>query len=303
MRESPLLAWAIVPGFATLLLSSPYSRGESPRSQANVESTPSSRWFSLTGDYSQEPSSDRERTPAATTESKDSWEIDGPVFLRSADPEPYGEGVIKNFFTWETTKGSDDDDDFEYEFVFEYGFAPNHEFILEVPFDIGDGHVEGNGDIEQLGWHWRLWEETDSLPAFAMRNIIRVPTGVDSSGVDYLWRGLFTKTLIPDKMRLHLNPFVKSVNGDNQEDARHFQWGTAIGTDYRLADNLNFIADYIYSNGEEEHTRDNHRAEFGLDWEFADHQMFSVATQIGLDGDSHGPALGVSIAYIFSFGG
>lgn len=303
MRELTFLREALLA--VTTLTAATSAATAQQSSRPTRESAPLGRSaLSLAGYYDQDETVGHGVTTKGNSPMKtSSWEIDGPVFLRSADPEPYGEGVIKNFFTWETTKGSDDDDDFEYEFVFEYGFAPNHEFILEVPFDIGDGHVEGNGDIEQLGWHWRLWEETDSLPAFAMRNIIRVPTGVDSSGVDYLWRGLFTKTLIADKMRLHLNPFVKSVNGDNEEDARHFQWGTAIGTDYRLADNLNFIADYIYSNGEEKHTRDNHRAEFGLDWEFAEHQIISFATQIGLDGDSHGPALGLSIAYIFSFGG
>ncbi len=232
----------------------------------------------------------------------ESWEIDGPVFLRSADPEPEGEGVIKNIFSWETTKGSDDDDDFEYEFEFEYGFAHNHEFIFEVPVEIGDGRIDGNADIE-LGWHWRLWEEDGALPAFAMRNFIRIPSGVDSSGVDYEWRGLMTWTLVPDTMRLHLNPFIKSVNGNNEEDVRPFQWGVAIGTDYRLADNLNLITSYIYSNGEEEHTRDNHSAEVGLDWAVAEHHTICFASLIGLDGDSHGTSFGLSISYIYSFGG
>lgn len=232
----------------------------------------------------------------------ESWEIDGPVFLRSADPEPEGEGVIKNIFSWETTRGADDDDDFEYEFEFEYGFAHNHELIFEVPVEIGDGRIDGNADIT-LGWHWKLWDEDGALPAFAMRNYVRIPSGVDSSGVDYEWRGLMTWTLVPDTMRLHLNPFLKSVNGNNEEEARPFHWGVAIGTDYRLADNLNFIADYIYSNGEDEHTRDNHSAELGLDWEVAEHHTICFATLIGLDGDSHGTSFGMAISYIYSFGG
>lgn len=222
--------------------------------------------------------------------------------MRSADPEPAGEGIIKNIFSWETTKGSDEDDDFEYEFEFEYGLVENHELILAVPVEIGDGGIDGNADIT-LGWHWKLWNEQDWLPAFGMRNLVRIPSGVDSAGVDYTWRGLLTKTLIPGKWRGHLNPFIKSVNGNNEEEARHFQWGMAIGTDYRLSDRLNLITDYLYSNGEDEHTRDNHMAEVGLDWELDDHQKLGFATFIGLDGDSHGESLGAAISYMYSFGG
>lgn len=232
---------------------------------------------------------------------EESWEIDGPVFLRSADPEPPGEVVIKNIFEWETTK-DDGDDDFEYELEIEWGVVENHELIFETPFEIGDGRVDGNGDLT-VGWHWRLWKEHDGWPAFGMRNYVRIPTGVDSSGVDYEWRGLITKTLIPGTTRLELNPFVASINGNNEEDARPFRWGVAIGIDHRLRDDLLLIADYIYANGELERTRDNHSAEFGLDWHIDERQTLAFATEVGLDGDSDGASLAARISYILSFGG
>jgi hypothetical protein len=64
-------------------------------------------------------------TTTTTTTKDEGWEIDGPVFLRSADPEPPGELIIKNIFEWETLKHSDDDDgsDFFYEFEVEYGLV------------------------------------------------------------------------------------------------------------------------------------------------------------------------------------
>jgi len=237
----------------------------------------------------------------STAMSEEDWEISGPVFLRSVDLEPPGEVVIKNIFEWATTKGGGSDD-FEYELEVEWGVVEDHELIFEVPFELGDGRVDGNGDLT-LGWHWRLWKEHDGWPAFGMRNYVRIPTGIDSSGVDYEWRGLFTKTVIPDTMRLHLNPFAATINGNNDEDGRPFHWGTALGFDYRVSDDVLLIGDYIYSNGEEEHTRDNHTAEFGVDWKIADHQKLGLAVEGSLDGDSNGPTFGAKVSYMISFGG
>ncbi|MEE8170630.1 MAG: hypothetical protein V3T70_08790 [Phycisphaerae bacterium] len=241
------------------------------------------------------------RTEQSSTETHDelNWDIDGPISLRSADPEPPGELVIKNIFGWSTSRGGDDDD-FEYELEIEYGVMEDHELILQLPVEFGDARINGNADAT-LGWHWRLWKEEDGMPAFAMRNFIRVPSGVDSSGVDYKWVGLITKSVVPGEFRLHANPFIESVNGHNEEDARHFLWGSAFGFDYRCSDDLLLIADYRYETGEEEHTRDQHSLELGVDWTFADHQKLGMATTIGLDGDEQGPSLGARVSYIISF--
>ena len=252
------------------------------------------------GAYQEEHAEGTEYEQVVERETVDelSWDLAGPYHLRSADPEDLGGLEFKNIFGWSTSKG--EDDDFEYEFELEWGFARNHELIFEVPVELGDGRVEGNGDVE-LGWHWRLWEEQDWIPAFAMRNYLRLPTGDGSSGVDYEWVGLITKSVIPGKLRLNLNPFVKSVNGDNEEDARHFLWGASLGADYRLSDDLVLVGLYRYESGELEGTRDNHSLEFGADWSISEHQEIGFGLEVGLDGDDHGPALGATISYILSF--
>ncbi len=129
--------------------------------------------------------------------------------------------------------------------------APDIEFIVEIPVTVGDGKVKGNGDIEELGFHIRHWEESDGMPAFATRHLVRVPTGHRSSGVDYLARGLFTKTLVEDSMRLHFNPFLKTVDCSLDDGTRRLQWGAAIGIDYRVNDDLFLIADYQNFSSEE----------------------------------------------------
>ncbi len=237
----------------------------------------------------------------ADSDEGEDWDIWGPVRMRSPDPEPTGELEIKNIFDYGTSSDGTDDD-FEYELEIEWGIAPNHELIFELPVEIGDGEVHGNADIT-LGWHWRLWKEQEILPAFAMRNYIRIPSGYQSSGVDYELRGLITKSIVPEKWRLHLNPFLKSVNGHNEEDQRYFQWGFIVGTDYRLADNLTLNLDYVHETGECEGERNQHTMEVGLDWKFAHNQGLGFVARTGLDGDGIGENFGVAISYVYSFDG
>jgi len=274
------------------------------RSPSASTALPSSSLRLTSAALASQPEPTQQTTTVRVVESDESWEIDGPVFLRSADPEEPGELVVKNIFGWEHHReGADNQrDQYEYELEIEYGLVEDHELIFEVPFQVGDARVEGNGDLT-IGWHWRLFDEVGSHPAVALRNFVRLPTGVDSNGVDYELRGLITKTITPGCTRLHLNPFAKSVNGDNEEEARHFRWGAAVGFDHHLRDDLLLIADYIYSNGEEEHTRDNHEAELGIDWELDERQELGIAATVGLDGDTNEAAFGARISYMLHFGG
>ncbi len=227
-----------------------------------------------------------------------SWDLVGPYFLRSADPEPVGELDLKLIYGYETT--SREDGEHELEFVLEWGLAENHEFILEVPVTIGNGGIDGNADISFLGFHTRFWKEDGWLPAFAMRNSLRLPTGYQSSGVDYTARGLITKSIIPGVWRLHANPFLTVASGNNVEDLRHFQWGLVLGTDYRVSDELVLIGDYQLRSSEVEGERDNHILELGADWKIADHKKLAFGTEFGLDGDDNGPNWTFHISYIIS---
>lgn len=257
----------------------------------------------------------QENGGAAPTAAADGgYALSGPYFLRSADPEPLGEAELKFVYGY-TNNGDDDDetDEHEIEFVLEWGMAQNVEFILEVPFQIGDGRVDGNGDITALGFHVRHWEENGWLPAFATRHLVRLPTGYHSDGVDYTGRGLLTWTLAPNAWRLHFNPFLTSKNGnfdDEDEDwwswdgddeggeQRHFLWGAAIGFDFQLTDNMVFIVDYQNLSSESEGHRNQHVLELGGEWEFAEHQKLGWQTEFGIDGDEAGADFGARLSYI-----
>lgn len=242
----------------------------------------------------------QESTEGSTSEAGEGWSLDGPYFLRSADPLEAGEIELKFIYGYEKEP---DDEEHEIEFVFEWGLAEGHEFILEVPVTLGEGKVEGNGDIMEFGFHSRIWDEADWLPAFSVRNLIRIPTGHRSNGVDYLLRGLFTTTLETGTTRLHFNPFAKWVNGNLDDDERHFQWGAAIGFDYRISDDLLLIADYMHRSSEAEGVGNQQSVELGADWEFADDQILAFQAEFEVDGDSQGADFGVRIAYILELEG
>ena len=227
--------------------------------------------------------------------------IAGPVFLRTTEPVAPGEVELK-FVGRYGQPSSGSDEEWQFDFVAEWGIAENWEFILEVPVHLGDGRVEGNGDIGEFGFHTKLWDEGDWAPAFAVRNLIRIPTGYHSNGVDYQLRGLFSKTCIPDKVHWHLNPWLRTVDGNNNPDARNFQYGAAVGFDYKVCDTVKMIADYQYARGENEGEEQDHLVELGFDWSLAEDRMLGLSGTIGVDGNDSGDDFTVGVSYIVKLG-
>jgi hypothetical protein len=247
--------------------------------------------------------------PETAMEPATSEEVDrilsGPYFLRSTDAYEPGEMELR--FTYAFATFDEDDDLHEGEFEFQWGLFENIHMILAVGAELGEGNVEGNGDITALGMHMKLWEEDGWIPSFGMQHLVRVPTGYHSSGVDYTAIGLFTWTLIPDVSRLHFNPFVTSINGDNYEEfeddedfegIRRFRWGAAIGADCTAVEDVIFTAAYKVQSSELKGNRDSHSMEIGMDWEFVEGQELGLAWEFSLDGDTAGPDFIARIAYI-----
>ena len=222
--------------------------------------------------------------------------IDLPIELEEAPPTEHKEFEVEITFDW-STKSDGEDDHVGNEFELNYGLLPNLEVGLAVPVEYGDGRVEGNGDLD-LYAHYRLWKDADWYPGFAVRGNIRLPTGVDSSGVD----GTFTFVL--DKNfglhRVTLNGVLKTANGHNVEDVRHFQWAVGVGYDHPIIDDKTlFVADYFNKSSEEEGHGNINLLEFGVQREIAEHHTIGVGVTIGLDDNEETPNLGVGVKYVF----
>lgn len=252
----------------------------------------------------------------------DGFDVEGPVSMRSADVQERGTFDLKIIFDYGTSSDGSDDD-YGNRVEVQWGVCPDNELVFKLPINYGDGE-EGNYDLS-VGWQWKFWDQQDLLPATAIYNEVRTPTGNGSSGVDWELRGVFTWDVNPGTCRLHVNPFIRFMDGNNLEtnarhdrdrdrnrgnpfrnrrdevSARHFAAGGIIGFDHRLTDTTVVNIDYILDSGRLDGFSMQHSMEAGMDYSLTDNQTLAWATRWTLDGDDQGDNWGFSLSYIFSF--
>ena len=221
--------------------------------------------------------------------------VEGPVSMRAADTQAVGTFDLNILMDYSTSSNGSDDD-FVTEFKLEWGVTENHQIDFTLPFNYGDG-TDDNGDLA-VAWQWKLLEEDGMLPAFAVYNQLRFPTGYHSSGVDWELRAIFTKTL-NDRMRLHANPFIEFVGGDDA-GRRDFHGGVVLGTDYALTSTTTMNFDYIIDSGLSEGYGTQHIMEAGLTYALDENQSLAWATRWTMDGDGDGDNWGIGFQYIIS---
>ena len=252
----------------------------------------------------------------------DGFDVEGPVSMRSADVQEQGTFDLKMVFDYGTSSDGSDDD-YGNRVELQWGVYADNEIVFKLPANYGDGE-EGNYDLS-VGWQWKLSDEQGWIPATAIYNELRLPTGNGSAGVDWELRGVFTWDVNPGTCRLHVNPFIRFMDGDNVQtnarhdrnrdrnagnffrnrrdevSARHFAAGGIIGVDHRLTDTTVVNIDYILDSGNLDGYSMQHSMEAGMDYELTDNQMLTWATRWTLDGDDQGDNWGFSLSYIFSF--
>ena len=241
--------------------------------------------------------------------------------MRSADVQEEGTFDLKLLFDYGTSSDRSDDD-YGNRVELQWGVYADHELVFKLPINYGDGE-EGNVDVS-VGWQWRLLEADGGwMPAMAVYNELRLPTGNGSEGVDWELRGVFTWELEPGKCRMHLNPFIRFMDtgnletnladarrdddlgflfGDDDEvSGRHFAAGGIIGFDHRLTDSTVVNFDYILDSGRLDGYSMQHSMEAGMDYQLSDNQTLTWATRWTMDGDDQGDNWGFTLGYNFTF--
>ncbi|MHC4697835.1 MAG: hypothetical protein ACYTFA_13975 [Planctomycetota bacterium] len=264
--------------------------------------------FSATG-LAQESDVTYEET-TATTEGVDLL----TRFWQMEDTTPVGDGVVELRLSagWLTASApanrGDSNDDFVVTPSIVWGCSSDVELWAEVPVWVGDqgdmpGHGNGNADTN-LGLLWRIVDQEGYSPAVALGGAIRAPTGDRSNGVDGELR-LVLSNEYDSGLRSHVNAFAESVNGDNLEDARHFQWGVVVGMDGPLcADGaVRWVADYMFRSAEREHVSNINMLELGWEWDMAEGHKLAMSFQVGLDHNDDTPNFGAGVIYALSLGG
>ena len=202
---------------------------------------------------------------------------------------------------WQTTSGEHDPVLFtpELEFTLDGNeFLRNTQLMLGVPMEFGLGGVDGNADIE-FGWQQRWVQEHDWVPTLATLAEIRLPTGYHSSGVDGTFTGIAAKELGPGTM--FLNAFIKTANGNNVDDVRHFQWGVRTGYKWRLRDDLALITDYVNQTSEEDGHANLNLLEVSGEWRVNEQLTLGPGIVVGLDDNEETPNFGAGFHLTWSF--
>lgn len=243
-------------------------------------------------------SSQYETTADSLTERQS---IDAYTSLEDGQPGDPGRFELEFDVGWETSSGEHDPVLFAPELTFTLDgneFLRNTQLILAVPMEFGLGGVDGNADVE-FGWQQRWVSEEGWIPTLATLAEIRLPTGYHSSGIDGTFTGIVAKDIGPGTM--FLNAFVKTANGNNVEDLRHFQWGVRTGYKWRLQDDLAIIADYVNQASEEQGHGNINLLEVSGEWRVNEQLTIGPGIVVGLDDNEETPNFGVGVHLTWSF--
>lgn len=280
-----------------------------------------------------------EKTTIKTTETKVPAKtggvntIDELWAFQDAVPVEQGRLELRLTTRWETAQApanrGDSNDDFVFIPSLVWGAAENLELSINVPLWLGDGgkipgQADGYADT-YIGTLWRLSDQVDYWPAFALGGEVRIPTGNRSDGLDAELRLVATNEYASG-IRSHFNVYAKTVNttngvntGNNEQqaqnrgflitdsddpnqvdpDPRHFQYGAVIGLDGPLcADgSVRWVLDYINKSSSFYGHSNSNLLDVGWEWQVSDASTVGMSVLVGLDDNEETPNFGSAITW------
>jgi hypothetical protein len=174
----------------------------------------------------------------------------------------------------------------------------NMELQLSLPLELGDGDVEGNGDLE-FGILYRFIREDGWVPTVALLSTMRIPSGYRSGGVDGTFTGIVSHTLGPGV--LYLNGTVATLNNNIEAYERHFQWSIVPGYKLPVADGFALIFDYVNQSSPWKGVGNQNLLEMAAEINLADGLTLGPGVQIGLDGRDGTQNLGAGVVLEYEF--
>lgn len=201
-----------------------------------------------------------------------------PLEVEDAYPVPYKGRELQGVFRYERNDG---EDIFIIEPRIEYGFAPNWQGRISVPFEFGNDTEDGIGDVGvELFYNFNT--EGLHTPAFAISVGADFPTGEDSAGVDPTVKFIATKTLGTgsnlDRLHLNLSYTYNDQSGDEQRDHR---LAAILGYSRRLNSETILVTDLVYEQ-EEEENEDSLLLELGIRYQLTPRNVLAVGAGVGL---------------------
>lgn len=240
------------------------------------------------------------------------WDLLNNWNVSDASTLPPAHVHLRMRYNWVTSEkpanNDDENDDHQLTPAIVWGIDEYWEWAVSVPYWFSEdgqdrpGELDGNWDTFST-LQWRFMEQDGCLPAMAVATTLRIPTGDESNKVDLEGRLILTNQY-DSGIRSHINAFAVSVNGDNDENARHFQWGFVVGIDGPLNDDNTFrwVADYMHRSSYNYGRGNVNQLELGWEWHIDDQNALGMSVQLGLDGEDDGINAGIGMVYSHSLG-
>lgn len=250
-----------------------------------------------------------------TTETKtvcSGWDLLNNWNMTDASTLPPAHVHLRLKYNWVTSEkpanNDDENDDHLATPTLVWGIDEYWEWALSVPYWVGEdgadrpGELDGNYDTFST-LQWRFLEQDGGVPAMALAGTLRIPTGDESNKVDFETRLILTNQY-DSGVRSHINGFVATVNGDNDANARHFQWGFVVGMDGPLCSDgsVRWVADYMHRSSYNYGRGNVNMLELGWEWAMDDSNALSMSMQVGLDGEDDTINAGIGLQYSHSLG-
>lgn len=204
-----------------------------------------------------------------------------PLEVEDAYPVPYQGRELQGVFRYDRQNG---EDIFIIESRIEYGFSPNWQGRISVPFEFGSGVEDGLGNVG-LELFYNFNTESLSTPAFAISVGADFPTGEYSAGVDPTVKFIATKTIGSSNLdRLHLN-LAYTYNDQSKDDERDHSFAATLGYSRRLNSETIMVTDLVYEQ-EEEENEDSLLLELGVRYQLNPRNVLAIGAGVGLIEDT-----------------
>jgi hypothetical protein len=152
-----------------------------------------------------------------------------PLQIQDAYPVSLEELVVEAGAGFAWRRHSSDQGFFPVQFV--YGILPNTQLELGTTFFTSPHEIDSpgkSGDVS-VGALYNFNQETLTLPAFALKGSLQLPSGVDSSGIESEVTGIVTKSL--HRLVLSFNAEYQFIGGHNR-DERNSRYKFVFGGGY-----------------------------------------------------------------------
>lgn len=172
-----------------------------------------------------------------------------PTELEDAYPIAFRGREIQTHFAYEHME--DGSDRVTLQPQIEFGFAPNAQAKIVVPFYVGDADKKNSGNIG-LEAFYNFNTEGIWLPALAISARADLPSGREAAGIDTTLKGIATKSITRTGLdRVHVNAAWKRNAGRGPMEREHM-YHLVAGYSRRLGPDTVILADYVREQDEEE---------------------------------------------------